>query len=234
MLSLEHHFGGSVNDDLRKNSLRISGLFLEESAPALFVSLISPKKNSIAAAAGCSHRRSRRRGLGGCRRRSRGFISLTLSSINGDGGGGGRGRCGEELSVSSVLGNVGEKNVESENEDEKEVLVLKEVVREEKNGGSGGGTFNTAKHLWAGAVAAMVSRFVLFLLSLPFPLTFTVFCYCRCTLISCYSLCCYKLLVQNIRTFSFTNSVWLESMFVLFLLSSPLYISYIQKVCKYS
>lgn len=169
MLSVERSFWGTVNDDLRRNNLCVGGLFLEESAPASFVSLISPKKDAVAAAVvGCSHRRSRRRGLGGGRRRSRGFISLTLSSINGDGGGGGggggRGRCGEELSVSSVLGNVGEKNVESENEDEKEVLVLKEVVREEKNRGGGGSTFNTAKHLWAGAVAAMVSRFVLFLL----------------------------------------------------------------------
>ncbi|XP_057807107.1 probable mitochondrial adenine nucleotide transporter BTL3 isoform X2 [Salvia miltiorrhiza] len=147
----------SVNDDLRQNNLRIGGLFLEESPPASFVSLISPKKNAVAAAAGCSYRRSRRRGLDGGRSRSRGFISVTLSSINGDGGGG-RGSCDEELSVSSVLGNVGEKSVESENEDESEVLVLKEVVREEKSTSGGGGTFNTAKHLWAGAVAAMVSR----------------------------------------------------------------------------
>ncbi|KAH6796637.1 Mitochondrial substrate carrier family protein [Perilla frutescens var. hirtella] len=158
MLNLEHHFGSlaSVNDDLRQSNLLVGGLFLEESAPASFVSLISPKKNAVAAAVGCSYRRIRRRGLDVGRRRKRGFISVTLSSINGDGGGG-QGSYGEALSVSSVLGNVGEKNVESENEGDNDVLVLKEVARVEKHRG-GGGTFNTAKHLWAGAVAAMVSR----------------------------------------------------------------------------
>lgn len=158
MLNLEHHFGSlaSVNDDLRQNNLRIGGLFLEDSAPASFVSLISAKKNAVAAEDGCSCRRSRRRGLDVGRRRRRGFISVTLSSINGDGGGGQR-SYGEALTVSSVLGNVGEKNVESDNEGENDVLVLKEVARGERRRG-GGGTFNTAKHLWAGAVAAMVSR----------------------------------------------------------------------------
>lgn len=159
MLNLEHHFRSSVsvNDDLRQNNLRIGGLFLEESAPASFVSLISSKKNTVAAAVGCSYRRNRGRGLDEGRRQRRGFISVTLSSINGDGGDG-QGRYGKQLSVSSVLGNVGEKNVECENEGENDVLVLSEVVREEKRRGGGGGTFNTAKHLWAGAVAAMVSR----------------------------------------------------------------------------
>lgn len=159
MLNLEHHFRSSVsvNDDLRLNNLRIGGLFLEESAPASFVSLISSKKNTtVAAAVGCSRRRNRRRGVDGGRPQGRGFISVTLSSINGDGGGG-QGSYGKQLSVSSVLGNVGEKNVESETEGENDVLVLREDVREEKRRG---GTFNTAKHLWAGAVAAMVSRTV--------------------------------------------------------------------------
>ncbi|XP_042038611.1 probable mitochondrial adenine nucleotide transporter BTL3 [Salvia splendens] len=155
MLNLERHFRSSLSlhDDLRGNNFRIGGLFLEESPPPSFVSLISPKS---AAAAGCSCRRRRRRGLDGGRQSSRGFISVTLSSINGDGG---RESCGGGLSVSSVLGNVGEKNVESESEDENKVLVLKEVVGEEKKStGGGGGTFNSARHLWAGAVAAMVSR----------------------------------------------------------------------------
>ncbi|XP_042042527.1 probable mitochondrial adenine nucleotide transporter BTL3 [Salvia splendens] len=159
MLNLERHFRSSLSlhGDLRSNNFRIGGLFLEESPPPSFVSLISPKSAAATAAAGCSCRRSRRRGLDGGRRSGRGFISVTLSSIDGDGGGG-RESCGGGLSVSSVLGNVGEKNVESENEDEDEVLVLKEVVGEEKKSRGGGGTFNTARHLWAGAVAAMVSR----------------------------------------------------------------------------
>ncbi|KAL8475103.1 hypothetical protein ACS0TY_030762 [Phlomoides rotata] len=160
MLNIEHHLKSlaAVNDDPRHNNLHsIGGLFLEESAPASFVSLISPK-NSVRATDGCSYRRIRRRRLVGERRRG-GFLSVTLSSINDSGGG--HGRYGEELSSSSVLGNEEEKNVESENEGESNMLSLQEVVLEEKSGvlrRRGGGTFNTAKHLWAGAVAAMVSR----------------------------------------------------------------------------
>ncbi|KAK4430570.1 putative mitochondrial adenine nucleotide transporter BTL3 [Sesamum alatum] len=162
MLNLEHYSTSLavVNDDLhRKNVHLIGGLFLEESAPASFVALISPKNNSFSATVCCSSRRSGRRGLVGGRRRG-GFSSVTLSSVNDDGGGVG-GSYGEELSVSSVLGNVGEKIGESENEGERERVAFKEVVREGKSGvlkGGGGGTLNTAKHLWAGAVAAMVSR----------------------------------------------------------------------------
>ncbi|KAK6118383.1 hypothetical protein DH2020_047800 [Rehmannia glutinosa] len=134
MLNLEHYLGSlvTVNDDLRQNNLQsIGGLFLEESAPASLVSLISPKKSSLRTTVQCSSRRSRRRGLVGGGRRRGGFLSVSLSSINDDGGGG-EGSCGEELSVSK------EK---------------RGVLR-----GGGGGTLNTAKHLWAGAVAAMISR----------------------------------------------------------------------------
>ncbi|KAL2246607.1 probable mitochondrial adenine nucleotide transporter BTL3 [Sesamum indicum] len=159
MLNLEHYFTSLavVNDDMhRKNVHLIGGLFLEESAPASFVALISPKNNCFSATVCCSFRRSRRRGVVGGRRRG-GFSSVTLSSVNDDGGG----SYGEELSVSSVLGNVGEKIGDSENEGESEKVAFKEVIREGKSGvlkGGGGGTLNTAKHLWAGAVAAMVSR----------------------------------------------------------------------------
>lgn len=157
----------AANDDSSQyDSHSIGGLFLEESAPASFVSLIYPEKNSLCATVSCSSARSRRRGLiGSGRRRRGGFLSVTLSSTN-DCGAGGEGSPGDELSVSSVLGNVAEKRVESENEGESETLSLKEVVGEEKSGvlrEGGGGTLNTAKHLWAGAVAAMVSRSVLFL-----------------------------------------------------------------------
>ncbi|KAK4411674.1 putative mitochondrial adenine nucleotide transporter BTL3 [Sesamum angolense] len=161
MLNLEHYFTSLavVNDDLNwKNAHLIGGLFLEESAPASFVALISPKNNSFSGTVWCSSRRSRRRWLVGGRRRG-GFSSVTLSSVNDDGGG--EGSYGGELSVSSVLGNVGEKIGDSENEGEREKVACKEVVREGKSAvlkGGGGGTFNTAKHLWAGAVAAMVSR----------------------------------------------------------------------------
>ncbi|KAL0289971.1 UNVERIFIED_CONTAM: putative mitochondrial adenine nucleotide transporter BTL3 [Sesamum angustifolium] len=135
MLNLEHYLTSLavVNDDLnRKNAHLIGGLFLEESAPVSFVALFSPKNNSFS-----------------------GRFGVLLGGVAGGGSYGG------ELSVSSVLGNVGEKIGDSENEGEREKVACKEVVREGKSAvlkGGGGGTFNTAKHLWAGAVAAMVSR----------------------------------------------------------------------------
>ncbi|KAL7131562.1 hypothetical protein ABFS83_12G011800 [Erythranthe nasuta] len=138
MLHLEHQFRGlvAVSDDSPQNNLHsIGGLFLEESAPASLVSLICSKKSAACATVSCSSwrgfigdRRPRRRG---------GFLSVTVSSTD-DGG-------GDEFSVSSVLGNGEGK---SENEGESETLSFKEKS----------GTWNTANHLWAGAVAAMVSR----------------------------------------------------------------------------
>ncbi|GFP84841.1 probable mitochondrial adenine nucleotide transporter btl3 [Phtheirospermum japonicum] len=103
--------------------------------------MISPKKSHLRSSVRCSSWRIRRRGLigGGERRRRRGgFLSVTLSSINDDGDGG-EGSCAES-----------------------ETVAFKELAREEEKRGvirrGGVGTLNTAKHLWAGAVAAMVSR----------------------------------------------------------------------------
>ncbi|KAL6526421.1 hypothetical protein OROHE_015430 [Orobanche hederae] len=164
MLNLEHYIGSlvKVNDELRQTNLHpIGGLFLEESAPASLVSLIIPKKRHHRTGVRCSRAIRSRRGLGGDGgRRHRGaFLSATLSSSSGDGGGVGEGSCADEL---AVKGNAGEKSGVTENEGESETVAFKEVVREgEKRGvlrGGVGVTFNTAKHLWAGAVAAMVSR----------------------------------------------------------------------------
>ncbi|KAL3622072.1 hypothetical protein CASFOL_034268 [Castilleja foliolosa] len=165
MLNLEHYIGSlvKVNGDRWRNNVHpIGGLFLEESAPASLVSLISQKKSHLPPGFRCSSRRNRRRGLiGGGDRRGRGFLSVTLSAVNDDDVGG-KGICGGELSVSSVLGNVVEKSGESENEGEDETVAFKEVVKEDEKRGvirrGSGGTLNTAMHLWAGAVAAMVSR----------------------------------------------------------------------------
>ncbi|CAI9780924.1 unnamed protein product [Fraxinus pennsylvanica] len=149
----------AINADLgSKNNLQFEsvvgrgGLFLEESVPASFVSLVSSSK-SISVAVSCCRRRgrSRRRGrlIGGG-----GFLSVTLSSIK-DGE-----EFGAEESVSGgVVGKIEEKSGESENGNESETVALKDVVNEKKGRlHGGGGTLNTAKHLWAGAVAAMVSR----------------------------------------------------------------------------
>ncbi|CAI9780926.1 unnamed protein product [Fraxinus pennsylvanica] len=148
----------ALNADLgSKNNLQFEsvvgrgGLFLEESVPASFVSLVSSSK-SISVAVSCCRRRGR------SRRRGRligegGFLSVTLSSIK-DGE-----EFGAEESVSGGdVGKIEEKSGESENGNESETVAFKDVVNEKKGRlHKGGGTLNTAKHLWAGAVAAMVS-----------------------------------------------------------------------------
>lgn len=55
---------------------------------------------------------------------------------------------------------------ESEEEAEEEVVFAVEKTRKSGGGGAGGGAMNTTKHLWAGAVAAMVSRFLFSSISL--------------------------------------------------------------------
>ncbi|KZV30015.1 hypothetical protein F511_40619 [Dorcoceras hygrometricum] len=145
MLKLEHYLGKSisVNDDLINGNLHsFGGLFLHESAPASFVSLICKP----------SSRRSRRRNLNCVRRRRRGgFLSVTASLTQHG-----------ELSASGVLESVGGQSKEAENEGVNETVSVCEVVKQDKIEvvlkRDGGGTLNTAKHLWAGAVAAMVSR----------------------------------------------------------------------------
>ncbi|KAL2531410.1 putative mitochondrial adenine nucleotide transporter BTL3 [Abeliophyllum distichum] len=163
MHNLEHFCKNliAINDDLRsQNNLQLEsfvgrgGLFLEESVPASFVSLVSSSKSFSVTVSCCRRKgRSHRRGLIG----GGGFLSVTLSSSIKDGE-----EFGAEESVSSgVVGNIGDKSEETENGNQSEPVAFNEVVNEKKGrlqAGGGGGTLNTAKHLWAGAVAAMVSR----------------------------------------------------------------------------
>lgn len=145
MLNLEHYLRKSiaVNDDLIYGNLHsVGGLFLHESAPASFVSLISQPS-----------RRSRRRNFNCVGRRRGGFLSLTASSI----------KHGElSVTVSGVLESADEQSEETENEGGNETVSICELVKEDKSDvvlkSGGRGTLNVAKHLWAGAVAAMVSR----------------------------------------------------------------------------
>lgn len=120
---------------LIESNCSIGGLFLEPTVPSAFV----PKRNSPAALLSCVRGTRRRRVAGGR------FLSVSLAV-------GGEGHFRES---GEVLGENGEKSgCEGETvafeEEEKGVVVGR---------GGGGGAFNTTKHLWAGAVAAMVSRF---------------------------------------------------------------------------
>ncbi|KAI3691472.1 hypothetical protein L2E82_49833 [Cichorium intybus] len=112
------------------------GLFLESgSVPSSIASFISLQNTSSVAPISCSLKRRKSR-----RRRGRiGFLSVTLSVKDGSSG---EGFAGES---SHILGGVHED--EHKGLEEEEIKVQKQ-----------GGALNTTKHLWAGAVAAMVSR----------------------------------------------------------------------------
>ncbi|PIA52161.1 hypothetical protein AQUCO_01000204v1 [Aquilegia coerulea] len=126
------------------------GLFLESNVPASFISLILPKNDEISS--NCytysSSSSKKRGGFRGFRCKERvgggnGFLSVSLS-IKGS----------EELVQDSNGGlrQNGDKNSE-------ELVVGFEEVKEKKMVSSRGkGAMNTTKHLWAGAVAAMISR----------------------------------------------------------------------------
>ncbi|CAL5368590.1 unnamed protein product [Camellia sinensis] len=115
------------------------GLFLDSTLPSNFLSFVSTKTSSNALSC---FRRTRRGPIGG-------FLSVSLTIKGSEVG------FGQEST--EILGQNGEK---SEEDEEEEAVVLEEVRKEEKlrRGGGGGGAMNTTKHLWAGAVAAMVSR----------------------------------------------------------------------------
>ncbi|WMV26094.1 hypothetical protein MTR67_019479 [Solanum verrucosum] len=121
------------SSDLCLNSIGFDGnnggLLLEDSARESFVSLIS-MENCFPSKCMLRARRSSRRGRGR-------FLSVTLSDSN------------------EILEQNGEAAVAESD-------VCKEVEKVKKgklHGGAGaGGALNTTKHLWSGAVAAMVSR----------------------------------------------------------------------------
>lgn len=129
------------------------GLFLEDSLPASFVSSITNRRCSASSlnTVSCAARSDRGRwiGVGICRRGTGGmFLSVTLSVRGGNGG------VGEDSN--EILERSGENDVASEAE------ALREIENEkvEKPGVRSGSqqALNVTKHLWAGAVAAMVSR----------------------------------------------------------------------------
>ncbi|XP_015074456.1 probable mitochondrial adenine nucleotide transporter BTL3 [Solanum pennellii] len=128
--------------DLCLNSIGFNGsdggLFLEDSGPRSFVSLIGNQ--------GLCYSESRRRRIGFEVRGGTGgrFLSVT-ASINGGGNEGFEEGSGETAAESEMQ--VCRRRVEKvEEEEEKKVL------------SGGGAALNTTKHLWAGAVAAAVSR----------------------------------------------------------------------------
>ncbi|MCE2055691.1 hypothetical protein HAX54_043194 [Datura stramonium] len=131
------------SSDLCLNSIGFNGcdggLFLEDSAPSSFVSLIG--NQSLCSSEGVLYsRKNRRRGIGFEVHGTSGrFLSVTVS-INGG-------------------GNEGFQEDSGETAAESEMPVGRQVEKEEEKKVSGGGAaLNTTKHLWAGAVAAAVSR----------------------------------------------------------------------------
>ncbi|GFY87433.1 mitochondrial substrate carrier family protein [Actinidia rufa] len=142
MRGLELWFKGLIESESRElrfcddfDAIRFvrGGLFLESAAPSSIVSFVSAK--STPTSLSCL-RLARRRRIGG-------FLSVSLT-IKGGGGGGGYDRESRE-----VLGQNGERSCEDE------TMAFEEARKGRERGG---GALNTTKHLWAGAVAAMVSR----------------------------------------------------------------------------
>ncbi|XP_010269268.1 PREDICTED: probable mitochondrial adenine nucleotide transporter BTL3 [Nelumbo nucifera] len=163
MLGLELWFRDSVASQLPEvpalkdsNSIFFvgGGLFLESTVPASFVSLISSKNSLFALSSSTSSSCS---SLVCCRKpvvfrlfrpekREYGVVSNGFLSVS--------------LSIKGTDGYVQETNVFLAQNGEKisEEAVAFEESKEEKGMLQGAGAMNTTKHLWAGAVAAMVSR----------------------------------------------------------------------------
>lgn len=148
------------------------GLFLEPSVPASFLSFVYENKNkkSCSASSSClisvlCGKRRRRRGIndGGC--------GEVVGFWSGGNGGGGRFfwvtlstvKVGEGEGIGEILGESGgEKSVVGEAVAIQEVEIENSTEKIKVDGEKGKKALNTVKHLWAGAVAAMVSRFTLF------------------------------------------------------------------------
>lgn len=125
----------------------LGGLFLDQTVPPSFVSLVSCKTS------GCFSSGSKTLRLVKRRRGRCGFLSVSLSMK----GNGGEGYVGEPTESWGQNGNG------KGGEEEEETVAFKEEEKkkvEEKELGA----FNTTKHLSAGAVAAAVSRFCFLIL----------------------------------------------------------------------
>lgn len=124
------------------------GLFLECHAPASFVSSVSPKSSSwgLSSTFSCNQSRQKAARFGTFwtkRRRCDEFLSVSLSIKGNDG------------FVTETTEVLGQNN---ENCSEEMVAMEFKEIKETKVSVRRGGPMNTTKHLWAGAVAAMVSR----------------------------------------------------------------------------
>lgn len=134
------------------DSIFLGGLFLDDNLPPSFISLIASKSSSGSATFSSSHSPHKTLNLKILGRRERGisdgsgcrFLSVSLSA-NGSGE-------NEEYTrhAEGLLGQDGNKG-SVQHEEEEEERDQKAVLR-------GSGAMNMTKHLWAGAVAAMVSR----------------------------------------------------------------------------
>ncbi|XP_030455212.1 probable mitochondrial adenine nucleotide transporter BTL3 [Syzygium oleosum] len=116
----------------------VGGLFLDPDLPSSFVRLISLRSN-------CSVRACRRE-TRACRR---GFLSVSLRG--GDG-------IVEEPRVALPQKDGGESSGPKEREASESVVSAERKRRKVTVRGRGRAAVNTTKHLWAGAIAAMVSR----------------------------------------------------------------------------
>lgn len=136
------------------------GLFLDpaHSIPPSFVSFISSKVCTDPVSVSCNGDRRKTVRLEGPRLRGGGcgFLSVSLSVNRGKGGD--RDDDGYVRESGEVCGQHGNKSFSSE----EAMLVYEEDedVKEQRTKVRGSsGALNTTKHLWAGAFAAMVSRF---------------------------------------------------------------------------
>ncbi|KAI9165545.1 hypothetical protein LWI28_016053 [Acer negundo] len=122
-----------------------SGLFLEQTVPPSFVSLIFTKNNDSSSS---SPAKKTLRFVG----RRGGFLSVSLSIKEGSEGYVGESR--ESWGQNGNNNNKTSREEEEEENDEQETVSFKvENVREKESG-----AFNTTKHLFAGAISAAVSR----------------------------------------------------------------------------
>ncbi|KAK4584037.1 hypothetical protein RGQ29_021964 [Quercus rubra] len=132
-----------INSEPSDPCLGLGGLFLDRhTIPPSFVSLFDSGSRTIQTNAAVRLRRRRFRG---------GFLSVSLS-IKG----------GSDVEVMGQNGNH-KSLVGEEEEEDHETASLSLCNKEEdevkvKVRGSSSGAFNVTKHLWSGAVAAMVSR----------------------------------------------------------------------------
>ncbi|KAM0952877.1 putative mitochondrial carrier protein [Dioscorea sansibarensis] len=124
------------------------GLFLDQWVPASLVASVSHGNTSVSFP-GLGSRRRKSVALGVFWRGGPTFLSVSLSVK------GGQGFVGEPV---GILGQDGKRREEEEEEGEKEGKVVEVEDEGVEVRGAGAGAMNTTKHLWSGAVAAMVSR----------------------------------------------------------------------------